>query len=83
MRKLLLILLPSIIFFGFIIYGAAGFYVAYSILKIDHTCGWNENSTTNTWSTKIDAHEYTYLARSRLRSNFLANAHHLDEWQNV
>ena len=26
-------------FFGFIVYGFAGFYVAYSILKIDHTCG--------------------------------------------
>ena len=83
MKKLLLILLPSIIFFGFIIYGAAGFYVAYSILKIDHTCGWHENSKPNTWSTKIDAHEYTNLSRSRLRSNFPSNAYHLDEWQNV
>ena len=83
MKKLLLILLPSIIFFGFIIYGAAGFYVAYSILKIDHTCGWHENSKPNTWSTKIDAHEYINLSRSRLRSNFPSNLYHLDEWQNV
>ena len=83
MKKLLLILLPSIIFFGFIIYGAAGFYVAYSILKIDHTCGWHENSKPNTWSTKIDAHEYTNLSRSTLRSNFPSNKYHLDEWKNV
>ena len=83
MKKLLLILLPSIIFFGFIIYGSAGFYVAYSILKIDHTCGWHENSKPNTWSTKIDAHEYTNLSRSRLRSHFPSNEYHLDEWKNV
>ena len=83
MKKLLLILLPSIIFFGLIIYGAAGFYVAYSILKIDHTCGWHENSKPNTWSTKIDAHEYSNLSRSRLRDNFPASQYYLDEWQNV
>ena len=83
MKKLLLILLPSIIFFGFIIYGAAGFYVAYSILKIDHTCGWHENSKPNSWSTKIDAHEYSNLSRSRLRDNFPASQYYLEEWQNV
>ncbi len=83
MKKLLLILLPSMIFFSLIIYGAVGFYVAYSILKIDHTCGWHENSKPNTWSTKIDAHEYTNLSRNILRSNFPSNEYHLDEWKNV
>ena len=39
MKKKLLIILSSIIFLGFVVYGVAGFYVAYSILKIDHTCG--------------------------------------------
>ena len=44
MKKKLIIILSSIIFLSFIIYGVVGFYVAYSILKIDHTCGWHENS---------------------------------------
>ena len=83
MKKKALIILSSIIFFGFIIYGIAGFYVAYSILKIDHTCGLHENSKPNTWSTKIDAHEYSNLTRNRLRKNFPSNEYHLDEWQNV
>ena len=83
MKKLFLILLSSIICFGFIIYGAVGFYVAYSILKIDHTCGWHENSKPNSWSTKVDAHEYPNLSRSKLRYNFPSNAYHLDEWKNV
>jgi len=83
MKKKALIILSSIIFFGFIIYVIAGFYVAYSILKIDHTCGWHENSKPNTWSTKIDAHEYSNLTRNRLRKNFPSNEYHLDEWQNV
>ena len=52
-------------------------------LKIDHTCGLHENSKPNSWSTKIDAHEYTNLSRSRLRSNFPSNDYHLEEWKNV
>ena len=70
MKKIILISLSALIFFGFILYGAIGFYVAYSILKIDHTCGLHENSKPNSWTTKIDAHEYTNLSRSRLRDNF-------------
>ncbi len=83
MIRKLLIILSSLIFFGFVLYLAAGFYVAYSILKIDHTCGWHENSKPNSWSTKIDAHEYSNLSRSRLRENFSAKKYHLDQWQNV
>ena len=83
MKKKLLIILSSIIFLGFVVYGVAGFYVAYSILKIDHTCGWHENSKPNSWSTKIDAHEYSNLSRSRLRDNFPASQYYLEEWQNV
>ena len=83
MKKKLLIVLSSIIFIGLIIYGTAGFYVAYSILKINHTCGWHENSKPNSWSTKIDAHEYTNLSRSRLRENFPSSEYYLDQWQNV
>jgi len=67
----------------FLIYVSAGYYVAYSILRIDPTCGWHENSLPNTWSTKVDAHEYSNLSRSRLRENFSSTEYHLDEWQNV
>jgi len=83
MKKIILISLSALIFFGFILYGAIGFYVAYSILKIDHTCGLHENSKPNSWTTKIDAHEYTNLSRSRLRDNFPSEEYHLDDWQNV
>ena len=83
MKKKILIILSSIISLGFIVYGVAGFYVAYSILKIDHTCGWHENSKPNSWSTKIDAHEYSNLSRSRLRESFPTSEYHLEEWQNV
>ncbi len=70
-------------FLGVVIYGAAGFYVAYSILKIDHTCGWHENSKPNSWSTKLDALEHKNLTRIRLKENFASKEYHLDEWQNV
>ena len=83
MKKKIFILLSSLIFFGFIIYGAIGFYVAYNILKIDHTCGLHENSKPNSWTTKVDAHEYTNLSRSRLRDSFPSEEYHLDEWKNV
>ena len=83
MKKKVLILLFFIIIFGCISYAVAGFYVAYSILKIDHTCGLHENSKPNSWSTKVDAHEYSNLSRSKLRDNFPSNEYHLDEWQDV
>ena len=83
MKRKALITLSSLIFFGFVVYGTVGFYVAYSILKIDHTCGWHEDSLPNNWSTKIDAHEYSNLSRSRLRQNFPSIDYHLDEWDNV
>ena len=81
-RKTIIFFL-SLIFLGVVIYCAAGFYVAYSILKIDHTCGWHENSKPNTWSTKLDALEHKNLTRIRLKENFASKEYHLDEWQNV
>jgi len=39
MRKKILISLTSILLLGAFLYVSAGYYVAYSILKIDHTCG--------------------------------------------
>jgi len=79
MKKIfsILILFTCFIYFGI------GFYVAYSILRIDPTCGWHENSLPNTWSTKKDHHEYTVLAKSELRKNFPSTKYHLNVWQNV
>ncbi len=83
MKKKFLILTLSLIFICMFMYGVTGFYVAYSILKIDHSCGLHQNSTPNSWSTKVDAHEYKNLTRSILRKNFPSSKYYLDEWQNV
>ena len=83
MKKKIFITLAIILLAGFIAYASAGYYVANSILKIDHSCGWHEDALPNTWSTKIDAHEYSNLSRSRLRENFPSTEYHLDEWDNV
>ncbi len=69
--------------FIFIIYSSTGFYVAYKILKIDPTCGLHQNSLPNTWSTKIDAHQYNVFDQSVLRQNFPFQDYYLDEWQDV
>jgi len=83
MKKKISAYIGLMLFFGLFLYGAVGFYVAYSILKINPTCGLHENALPNSWSTKIDAHEYTNLSRSRLRENFPSRNYHLDEWQDV
>ena len=79
MKKIFSILIPFI----FLIYFGIGFYVAYSILRIDSTCGWHESSLPNTWSTKKDQHEYKILAKKELRKNFPSTKYHLDVWQDV
>jgi len=83
MRKKILISLTSILLLGAFLYVSAGYYVAYSILKIDHTCGLHQNSKPNTWDTAIDANEYKNLTRQRLRLNFPSTDYHLEEWKNV
>ena len=83
MKRKIIITLSTFIFLCCAFYGLAGFYVAYNILKIDHTCGLHENSKPNSWSTKVDAHEYKNITRNRLRNNFPSNQYHLDNWQNV
>ena len=59
MKKKLIYIFSSLIFFIFILYVAAGFYLANTILKIDPSCGLHEGSLPNTWSTLVDHHEYT------------------------
>jgi dipeptidyl aminopeptidase/acylaminoacyl peptidase len=82
MKKLVSILSIFILFI-FIVYVGVGFYVAYSILHIDPTCGWHQGSLPNTWSTKKDHHEYTVLSKKELRKNFPSSKYHLNDWQDV
>ena len=58
MKKIFSIL-SILILIIFIVYSGIGFYIAYSILRIDPTCGFHEGSLPNTWSTKNDHHQVT------------------------
>ena len=82
MKKIIYIL-GSLLFIISFIYLGAGFYLANTILKIDPSCGLHEGSLPNTWSTKIDHHEYSNVSRSRLRKNFPSKNYHIDNWQSV
>ncbi len=66
-----------------IIYYSAGFYVAYQILKIDHSCGPHEGSLPNKWSTSIDAFQYNDITQKKLRENFPFADYYLEKWQDV
>jgi len=82
MKKITYIL-GSIFFIISFIYLGAGFYLANTILKIDPSCGLHEGSLPNTWSTKIDHHEYSNVSRSHLRKNFPFKNYYIDNWQSV
>ena len=82
MKRLFQFLIGLIILFIFSYY-AAGFYVAYQILKIDHSCGLHEGSLPNKWSTSIDAHQYKNIAQKTLRENFPFKDYFLNDWQDV
>ena len=83
MKKKLIYLFSFIFVFIFFGYFGIGFYLANTILRIDPTCGLHEGSYPNTWSTKVDHHEYSILARSQLRKNFDYEKYHLNNWQEV
>ncbi|MFL2509848.1 MAG: hypothetical protein ACJ0RE_01580 [Alphaproteobacteria bacterium] len=83
MIKKLIYIFSSLIFFIFIIYVAAGFYLANTILKIDPSCGLHEGALPNTWSTLVDHHEYSNVNRSILRKNFPFKNYHINDWQEV
>ena len=73
---------------GFIIlivlsYYISGFYVAYQILKIDHSCGLHEGSLPSKWSTSVDAHQYQNISQRVIRENFPSQDFFLEEWQDV
>ena len=78
-----LTLVSIIIFFCFIIYYGIGFYIASSILKMDHTCGIHENSLPNTWSARLDSYNYNNYSSRKLRENFPSKEYYLDDWQNI
>ncbi len=82
MKRLFQFLIGLIVLFIFSYY-AAGFYVAYQILKIDHSCGLHEGSLPNKWSTSIDAHQYKNISQKTLRENFPFKDYFLNDWQDV
>ena len=83
MIKKLIYIFGTVVFILLSIYFGIGFYIANSILKIDHSCGLHEGSLPNTWSTYVDHHEYSVLSRSQLRKNFPFKEFHLNRWQEV
>ena len=83
MKKKLIKILIIFILFIILIYFGIGFYLANTILKINTDCGLHKNSLPNTWSTYLDHHEYSIMARSQLRKNFPFQEYHINEWQEV
>ena len=67
-----------IFIFLLLIYLGIGYYISYSILKIDPTCGLHEGSKPNNWNTKNDYHEYSIFEKSELRKNFASEKYHLN-----
>ena len=73
----------SFFLFFVIIYFSIGFYIAYNILKIDHSCGEFEGFLPNTWSTKVQYPNIKNQKRIELRKKFNSKKYHLDTWENV
>tara|TARA_B100000029_G_scaffold407425_1_gene408341 strand:+ start:76 stop:1068 length:993 start_codon:yes stop_codon:yes gene_type:complete len=80
--KLFYILLSLISLFTFIYFGI-GMYIAYDILKIDHSCGAHTGSQPNNWSTKLDYLNSPSLTSQKLRRDFDSSKYHIDKWQEV
>ena len=66
-----------------ICYFGIGLYLAYSILRIDHSCGLHQGSTPDNWTTKKNYNEYKIQERKNLRKNFDSTSYHLSKWHNV
>ncbi len=82
MKKIIKYLIGFIILIA-LVYYISGFYVAYQILKIDHSCGLHEGSLPNKWSTSVDAHQYQNMSQRVIRENFPSEDYFLEEWQDV
>lgn len=82
MKKLYLSILIFFLF-SVIVYFSIGFYIAYKILRIDHSCGEHEGFLPNSWSTKVQYPNIRDKKRIELRKNFNAKKYHLNVWENV
>ena len=82
MKKIIKYLIVFIILIA-LVYYISGFYVAYQILKIDHSCGLHEGSLPNKWSTSVDAHQYQNMSQRVIRENFPSEDYFLEKWQDV
>ena len=71
------------IFFTICIYFLIGFYIAHSILRIDHSCGLHEGSLPNTWLTSNDYQDYKIADKKLLRKNFPSSNYYLNKWEDV
>ena len=60
----------AFILFFVIIYFSVGFYLAHTILRIDHSCGVHEGSLPNTWSTNVNYPDINNKKRINLRQRF-------------
>ena len=80
--KLLYIFLSLIFLFAFTYFGI-GMYIAYDILKIDHSCGAHTGSQPNNWSTKLDYSNYPSLTSQKLRRDFDSKKYYINQWQEV
>ena len=78
MRKFFYSFFSIILFLG-VVYFGAGFYLAHTILRIDHSCGVHEGSLPNTWNTKLDYKEIKDKKRIELRKNFEATKYNLQK----
>ncbi|HJM83382.1 MAG TPA: prolyl oligopeptidase family serine peptidase [Nitrospinota bacterium] len=73
----------GLLLFIVIVYFCVGFYLAHTILRIDHSCGDHEGSLPNTWSAQKGYQKYKIEAKSKLRKNFDSARYHLDKWEEV
>ena len=60
MRKIFYSFFSIVLFLGLVYFGT-GFYIAHTILRIDHSCGVHEGSLPNTWSTKLDYRDIQFI----------------------
>ena len=82
MKKLYYGFFVFILFFV-IIYFSVGFYLAHTILRIDHSCGVHEGSLPNTWSTNVNYPDINNKKRINLRQRFDYKKYQLIKWENV
>ena len=83
MKKKLFYFLFCIIFLLVLLYFCIGFYIAHTILRMDHSCGAHEGSLPNNWSTKIDHDQYKNFFMRELRKDFPSSDYYLSSWEEV